>query len=102
MAALQVGLPLQLAVIEDREDLWKGLPPQEVAEKERRVCALPRDQRLRATPEQLCDALGACTMLKPVYRRLLKMTLEHSSSRSVNWTKSWPLCSIRTRMRSSG
>ena len=33
-------------------------------------------QRLRATPEQLCDALGACTDLKPVYRRLLKMTLE--------------------------
>jgi hypothetical protein len=23
-------------------------------------------QRLRATPEQLCDALGACTDLKPV------------------------------------
>jgi len=34
------------------------------------------DQRLRATPEQLCDALGACTDLKPVYRRLLKMVLE--------------------------
>jgi len=34
-------------------------------------------QRLRATPEQLCDALGACTELKPVYRQLLKMTLEH-------------------------
>ena len=34
------------------------------------------DWRLRATPEQLCDALGACTDLKPVYRRLLKMALE--------------------------
>lgn len=34
-------------------------------------------ERLRATPEQLCDALGACTELKPAYRRLLKMTLEH-------------------------
>jgi len=33
-------------------------------------------QRLRATPEQLCDALGACADIKPVYRRLLKMTLE--------------------------
>jgi transposase len=32
--------------------------------------------KLRATPEQLCDALGACTDLKPVYRRLLKMALE--------------------------
>src|SRR6202163_3561093 len=34
------------------------------------------DQHLRATPEQLCDALGACTDLKPVYRRLLNMALE--------------------------
>jgi len=34
------------------------------------------DKRLRATPEQLRDALGACTELNPVYRRLLKMALE--------------------------
>jgi len=34
------------------------------------------DRKLRATPEQLCDALGACTDLKPVYRRLLTMVLE--------------------------
>jgi len=34
------------------------------------------DRRLRATPEQLRDALGASTELNPVYRRLLKMMLE--------------------------
>jgi transposase len=34
------------------------------------------DQRLRATPEQLRDALGACAELNPVYRRLVKMALE--------------------------
>jgi transposase len=34
------------------------------------------DQRLRATSAQLRDALGACTELNPVYRRLVKMTLE--------------------------
>jgi transposase len=34
------------------------------------------DKRLRATPAQLCDALGACTELNPVYRRLLKMALQ--------------------------
>jgi len=33
------------------------------------------DQRLRATPVQLRDALGACTELNPVYRRLVKMAL---------------------------
>src|SRR5882724_2251846 len=34
------------------------------------------DQRLRATQAQLCDALGACTEINPVYRRLVKMALE--------------------------
>lgn len=34
------------------------------------------DYRLRATPEQLSDALGACQDLHPVYRRLVKMALE--------------------------
>jgi transposase len=34
------------------------------------------DQRLRATPEQLRDALGASTALHPVYRQLLTLTLE--------------------------
>ena len=38
--------------------------------------AILADQKLRATSEQLCDALGACTDLKPVYRRLLRMALE--------------------------
>jgi len=32
--------------------------------------------RLRATSEQLCDALGAATKLSPVYRRLLQMLLD--------------------------
>jgi len=34
------------------------------------------DKKLRATQAQLCDALGACAELQPVYRRLLKMFLE--------------------------
>ena len=34
------------------------------------------DHRLRATPEQLGDALGACQELHPVYRQLGKMALE--------------------------
>jgi transposase len=33
-------------------------------------------RRLHARPDQLCDALGACTNLHPVYRRLLKLTLD--------------------------
>jgi len=34
------------------------------------------DKKLRATQAQLCDALGACSELQPVYRRLLNMFLE--------------------------
>jgi transposase len=34
------------------------------------------DRHLRATQEQLCDALSACSELHSVYRRLLKMMLE--------------------------
>ena len=34
------------------------------------------DARLRATPDQLRNAFGACADLHPVYRRLVKLTLE--------------------------
>jgi len=40
------------------------------------VLAAMADRRLRATSAQLCDALGTCTELNPVYRRLVKMMLE--------------------------
>jgi transposase len=46
---------------------WETNPPD--------VAALAGG-RLRATSQQLRDALGACTELNPVYRRLLKMGLE--------------------------
>jgi transposase len=38
------------------------------------------DHRLRATPEQLRDALGACQDLHPLYRRLVKRALEEWQS----------------------
>ena len=49
-----------------------------LAEGETKPTALAAmaDKKLRPTQAQLCDALGACTELDPVYRRLLKMTLE--------------------------
>jgi transposase len=51
---------------------------QALAEGETDPAALATlaDQRLRATSTQLRDALGACTELNPVYRRLVKMVLE--------------------------
>ena len=49
-----------------------------VAEGETDPAALAAlaDCRLRATPAQLADALGACGQLPGAYRRLLKMALE--------------------------
>jgi transposase len=51
---------------------------QAIAEGETNPAALAAlaDYRLRATEAQLCDALGACTELNSVYRRLLKMALQ--------------------------
>ncbi len=51
---------------------------QAVADGETDPAALAAlaDRRLRATPDQLRDALGAVTELDPVYRQLLKMTLD--------------------------
>src|ERR1022692_1981941 len=40
------------------------------------VLAAMADHKLRATPEQLRDALGASAQLSKVYRRLLKLALE--------------------------
>src|SRR5438128_1526587 len=50
---------------------------QALAEGETDPAALAAlaDQRLRATPAQLHDALGACMELNPVHRRLVKMAL---------------------------
>jgi transposase len=45
-------------------------------ETEPAAVAARADHRLRATPHELCDALGACGELHPVYRRLLKRALE--------------------------
>ena len=47
-----------------------------MAKRDPAAVAALASQRLRATPEQLCDALGACTDLHPVYRRLLAMALD--------------------------
>ena len=49
-----------------------------LAEGETKPAALAElvDRGLRATPEQLCDALGAAAHLNPVYRQLIKMQME--------------------------
>src|SRR5499427_6707553 len=63
------------------------------------------DKHLRATPEQLCDALGACTQLNPVYRRLLNLALEELrliDDQIGRLDRKWPVCLASTRMPFSG
>src|SRR5437899_3983292 len=52
------------------------LQPLADGESDPATLASLADQRPRATAAQLCDAFRACTTLNPVYRRLLKLTLE--------------------------
>ena len=46
----------------------------------RETLAALADRGLRATEEQLQDALGVCQELNPVYRRLIKMVLDEVAS----------------------
>ena len=45
LAAPQIGLSLQLAVIEDREESLKDLPPRELAVQRSQAPTLPRDHQ---------------------------------------------------------
>src|ERR1700758_2748664 len=49
-------------------------------ETNREILAALADRGLRATQEQLQDALGVCQDLNPVYRRLIKMVLDEVAS----------------------
>jgi transposase len=55
---------------------WRMLKALADGETNPLALAALADRKLRATSEQLCDALSPCAELSPVYRRLLKMMLE--------------------------
>src|SRR5215468_2630400 len=72
-----VARELTLSFVPDAEQrLWRMLKALAEGETNPAALAALADERLRATPEQLSDALGACTELNDVYRRLLQMALE--------------------------
>src|SRR5882724_3509525 len=72
----QVESLLEEAHIKLSSLVWRMLKALAEGETNPAALAALADKQLRATPEQLCDALGACTELNRVYRRLLKMALE--------------------------
>src|SRR3954467_3145235 len=41
LAAPQVGVPIQLAIVEDLPEYWSEMPEQELAARERRASPLP-------------------------------------------------------------
>jgi peptide deformylase len=92
LAAPQVGVTIQLAVIEDREELLSSLPPQELAEKERQavpfhVIINPEITLLgddRADFHEGCLSLSGFSAVVPRARRVRVAYLnEHGEPQSV-------------------
>jgi len=92
LAAPQVGASLQIALIEDREELFSGLPEQELAEKERK----PVPFHVIINPEitllgedwadfyEGCLSLSGFSAVVPRARRIRIACLdENSGSRSI-------------------
>ena len=65
LAAPQVGIPLQLAVIEDKEEYWKGILPEELEERERRSVAFQVivNPVITASSEKTADFFEGCLSL---------------------------------------
>lgn len=92
LAAPQVGVTIQLAVIEDREELLSSLPPQELAEKERQavpfhVIINPEITLLgddRADFHEGCLSLSGFSAVVPRARRVRVAYLnEHGEPQSI-------------------
>src|ERR1700675_4477437 len=70
LAAPQVGVTIQLAVIEDREELLSSLPPQELAKRNARQCrstslSTPRSLSSDTTGPISMKVVSACLDSRP-------------------------------------
>ena len=97
LAAPQVGLPLQLAVIEDREEYGKALGPEKVAERERmpvpfHVIVNPV-LTLESDPDveffEGCLSLPGYTAVVPRARRVRVECLDHRAKPQVIQASGW-------------
>jgi peptide deformylase len=97
LAAPQVGLPLQLAVIEDREELLRTLPVEELAEKERRpvpfhVIVNPEATLLgyeKVEFHEGCLSLAGYSALVPRARRIRVAYLDERGERQSVEASGW-------------
>jgi peptide deformylase len=97
LAAPQVGLPLQLAVIEDREELLRTLPVEELAERERRpvlfhVIVNPEitlvESEMVEFPEGCLSLAGYCALV-PRARRIRVAYLDERGDRQSVEASGW-------------
>lgn len=65
LAAPQIGLALQIAVIEDREEFLKTLPPEQLAERERRPVPFQViiNPRIAPTTDEAAEFFEGCLSL---------------------------------------
>jgi peptide deformylase len=97
LAAPQVGLPLQLAVIEDREEYGKALGPERAAERERKpvpfhvivnpVLTLESDPDVEFF--EGCLSLPGYTAVVPRARRVRVECLDHHGKPRVIQASGW-------------
>ena len=97
LAAPQIGLPLQLAVIEDRAEFIARLAPEQSAERGRRpvpfhVLINPRYTVLEADPQEFfegCLSLAGFTAIVPRARRLRVECLNERAAPVVIDAEGW-------------
>jgi peptide deformylase len=97
LAAPQVGLPLQLAVIEDREEYLKDIPPAQLAERERRQVpfhVIINPTIAETTAERVeffegCLSLPGFSALVPRARSVRVEYLDHSGQPKVVEASGW-------------
>jgi peptide deformylase len=96
LAAPQIGLPLQLAMIEDREDLLQGIDPAVLAERERRP--VPFQVIINPTitldgPEveffEGCLSVAGFSAIVPRARRVRVECLDHNAEPVVIEASGW-------------
>jgi len=86
LAAAQVGVPLQLAVIEDREELLRNTPAEELAEKQRRPVVFHAIINPKLTPigTETAEFYEGCLSLagfSAVVPRALRVRVEYLDER---------------------
>ena len=97
LAAPQIGIGLQLAVIEDREEYLREIPPEQLAERERRPVPVhaiinpvltPLSQRVVEFPEG-CLSLSGFVAIVPRYQQVRVECLDERGKQRVIEASGW-------------